>query len=45
LSIKLPRAQMQIQSGFEASAPALLVHQLDIERATELGESSGASRR
>ncbi|MBW2577087.1 MAG: LTA synthase family protein [Deltaproteobacteria bacterium] len=44
LSIELPRAQMQIHSGSEISEPALEVHQFEIERASGLGDSSGATR-
>jgi hypothetical protein len=45
LSLELPRAQMQIHSESEISEPALVVHQMDIDRAPELGDSRGAARR
>ena len=44
LSLDLPRAQMQIHAGSEIAEPAFVVHQFEIDRAPNLGDSSPADR-
>jgi len=45
LSIKLPRAQMQIQAGSDITESNLVVHQDEFHRAGNPGDSSGAVSR
>jgi hypothetical protein len=44
LSLELPRAQMQIHDEPEIAETALVVHQVEIERAPNPGDSSRAAR-
>jgi hypothetical protein len=44
LSLKLPRARMQIQPGSVGSDPPLVVHRFELEHAPGSGDSRGAAR-